>query len=133
MRALIVEDDRTSRMLLEALLKGHGEVHTAVNGEEGVQAVEAALLARGPFELVCLDIMMPEMDGQEALRKIRALEAKHMIPTARAARIVMTTALADPKNVMEAFREQCDGYLVKPIDKAKLLELLAKLKLIPAT
>ncbi len=132
MRELIVEDDRTSRMLLEALLTGFGEVQTAANGEEALQAVEAALRAHTPYELICLDIMMPEMDGQEALRRIRALEAKHMLPSIRTARIVMTTALADPKNVMEAFREQCDGYLLKPIDKQKLLELLAKLKLIAA-
>jgi len=131
MRTLIVEDDLTSRMVLEALLRGFGHVDTAQNGEEAVHAIESALRAGTPYELVCLDIMMPEMDGQEALRRIRALEEKHHLTSARSARVLMTTALSDPKNVMEAFREQCDGYLVKPIEKQKLLAALRSFKLLP--
>jgi two-component system chemotaxis response regulator CheY len=75
--------------------------------------------------------MMPEMDGQTVLREIRAIEEGAGTRHERRVKILMTTALKDAKNVMTAFRELCDGYLVKPIDKAKLLKYLAELGFIP--
>lgn len=130
MKTLIVEDDFSSRLLLQELLKIYGRTHIAVNGKEAVEAVRMALEAREPYSLICLDIMMPEMDGLEALRQIRNLEENKGILSQNAAKIVMTTALADPKNVIAAFGSLCDAYLTKPIHKAKLLEELRKLKLI---
>ena len=130
MKTLIVEDDFTSRLLLQEILKYHGPLHIAVNGKEAVTAVAAALESGTPYDLVCLDIMMPEMDGQEALRQIRALEEAKGILSSKGAKIVMTTALSEPKEVIAAFSSLCDAYVVKPIDKAKLLDELRKLKLI---
>jgi two-component system, chemotaxis family, chemotaxis protein CheY len=130
MKTLIVEDDFTSRLYLQEILKKYGPTHVAMNGKEAVEAVRAALEAGEPFDLICLDIMMPEMDGQAALQQIRALEeAKGIIPI-KGARIVMTTALSDSKNILASFKGQCDFYLTKPVDKARLLEELRKLKLI---
>lgn len=126
-KALIVEDDLTSRILLQQLLKTFGPSHLAADGEEAVEAVRSALESRDPYQLICLDIMMPRMDGQEALRIIRDLEARWHLPYAQRARIVMTTALGDMRNVMEAYSELCDGYLVKPIEAARLRQLLATL------
>ncbi len=74
MKTLIVEDDFTSRVLLQEVLKRDGTVHIAVNGKEAVDAVRAAMDAGEPYDLICLDIMMPEMDGYEALKEIRAIE-----------------------------------------------------------
>jgi two-component system chemotaxis response regulator CheY len=130
MKALIVEDDRTSRLLLRELLKGHGPAQTAVNGKEAVEAVRTALEAKQPYDLICLDIMMPEMDGQEALREIRLMEETKGIAGPDRVKIIMTTALADYANVIKAREQQCDYFLVKPIQKAKLMEELRKLKLI---
>jgi two-component system, chemotaxis family, chemotaxis protein CheY len=130
MKTLIVEDDFTSRLLLQKLLKSYGPLHTANNGKEAVEAVQLALFKDEPYDLICLDIMMPEMDGQEALRQIRALEEATGITSTHGAKIVMTTALGNIKNVATAYRELCDGYLVKPIDKARLLDELRKLKLL---
>ena len=130
MKTLIVEDDFTSRLILQELLKSYGPSHIAVNGKEAVEAVRIALQANEPYDLICLDIMMPEMDGQEALRQIREQEESQWIRPAGGARIVMTTALADPKNLFAAHRSLCDAYLLKPIQKAKLLEELRKLGLI---
>jgi two-component system chemotaxis response regulator CheY len=129
MKTLIVEDDFTSRLLLQELLRSYGPCEVAVNGKLAVAAVASALKAKEPFELICLDIMMPEMDGQQALKEIRALENDHGRPSGRGARVLMTTALHDKQNIMQSFREQCDGYLVKPIDKAKLLDHLRELGL----
>ena len=95
MKTLIVEDDPTSRLLLQEYLKRYGALHVAVNGEEAVEAVRVALDVDKPYNLICLDIMMPEMDGQEALREIRALEEAKGIWSTSGAKVVMTTALGD--------------------------------------
>ena len=131
MKTLIVEDDFTSRLVLQSFLKSYGSSHTAVNGKEAVEAVRLSLEAEEPYDLICLDIMMPEMDGQEALSKIRNLEEAKGITSTNGAKILMATALADIKNVMKAYHGLCDGYLTKPIDKSKLIEELRKLNLLP--
>jgi two-component system, chemotaxis family, chemotaxis protein CheY len=130
MKALIAEDDFTSRLILQKLLAPYGESHVAINGKEALDAFRAASRQTQRYDLVCLDIMMPEMDGQTVLKEIRAFEEGLGILSGRGVKILMTTALKDPKNVMTAFRELCDGYLTKPIDKAKLLKYLQEFRLI---
>ncbi len=130
MKTLIVEDDFSSRLLLQGILQPYGECHIAVNGREAVTAFETALDGKAPYDLVCLDIMMPEMDGQETLRRIRKLEEGAGILMSDGVRVIMTTALDDKKNIMNAFRDQCDAYLVKPIDTRKLIEHLKSMQLI---
>lgn len=80
--------------------------------------------------MICLDIMMPEMDGQQALREIRLMEKAKRIAGPDRVKIIMTTALADEANVIKVREQQCDYFLVKPIQKAKLIEQLRKLALI---
>ncbi len=130
MKTLIVEDDFTSRLLLQELLKSYGPCHIAVNGKEAVEAAAAALEAGDPYNHICLDVMMPVMDGQEALKQIRTFEEDRGVNPARYAKVVMTTALGDFRNRSDAYYSLCDGYLTKPIGKAALLEELRKLKLI---
>ena len=130
MKTLIVEDDFTSRLLMQELLKDYGVCHIAVNGKEAVEAVRVALDAGEPYRLICLDIMMPEMDGQQALKMIRENEEAKAVNTSRWAKVIMTTALQDFRSVNDAYFGLCDAYLTKPIDRAKLLEELRKLALI---
>ena len=130
MKTLIVEDDFTSRTILQSFLKDHGTSHIAVNGKEAVEAVRLALDAGEPYNLICLDIMMPEMDGQQALKQIRALEEAQGILSSNGAKIIMTTVLGDMKNICAAYSSLCDAYLVKPIGQKKLLQELRKLALI---
>jgi len=130
MKVLIVEDDFISRLVLQEILKQYGTVHIAVNGREAVEAVRMAMLTEEPYDLVCLDIMMPELDGQEALKEIRKMEKQAGISALNRVKIVMTTALGDQANVMSAIREQCDGYLIKPYNKAEFLDHLRKFGLV---
>ena len=130
MRTLVVEDDFTSRLFLQELLSQYGECHIAVNGKEAVDAFRAAKAARRSYNLICMDVMMPEMDGQTALQEIRAIEKADDVLPNYAATIVMTTALDDSKSVMQAYEAQCDAYILKPIDTAKLLDYLKLLRLI---
>jgi len=129
MKALIVEDDFTCRLLLQKLLAPFGECHVAVDGNEAMVAYAQSRADGRPYDLICLDIMMPGLDGHEVLRRIRENEDSTVGAVARA-RIVMTTALSDKENVFTAFREQCDGYLSKPIFRDKLIEMLVSLGLV---
>jgi two-component system, chemotaxis family, chemotaxis protein CheY len=116
-----VDDDFTSRLLLQTFLSRYGECHIAVNGREAVAAFRCALEDRQEYDLICMDIMMPEMDGQTAIRAIREYEANAGI-FSKGVRIIMTTALGEIKDVSGAFQGLCDGYLLKPISTAKLIE-----------
>ncbi|HOX27308.1 MAG TPA: response regulator [Candidatus Krumholzibacteria bacterium] len=129
MRVLVVEDDFISRRLLCRYLQSHGECDVAVNGNEAVGAFKQILLAHQRYDLVCLDIMMPGMDGQETLKRLRKLEAEYGVPEPERAKVIMTTALEDHDNVMAAFSNACDGYVVKPIEKKKFLETLQEIGL----
>jgi two-component system chemotaxis response regulator CheY len=130
MKTLIAEDDFTSRLLLQQLLAPYGECHSAVNGKEALEAFEVANHLKLPYDLICLDINMPEVDGQAVLKEIRISEKVHGVQADKRARIIMMTALHDEVNVMTAIRGACDGYMVKPINKAKLLGQLRNFELI---
>ncbi len=130
MRALLVEDDFSSRLVLQTFLSKHGECHVAVNGKEAVDAFRSALEHGQRYHLICMDIMMPELDGRQALRQIRDLEEKFGILSTRGAKIIMTTAVNDVKEVGRCFHELCDSYLVKPIDLATLLGQMKSYQLV---
>jgi two-component system chemotaxis response regulator CheY len=130
MKTLIVEDDFTSRLLLQKIMTSYGESHIAINGLEAVHAFEVSLLENEPYDLICMDIMMPEMDGHSALKEIRQIEAQRGIEAGDGVKVMMTTALNDIRNVSSAYREFCDSYMVKPIDKTKLVFELRTMGLI---
>jgi two-component system, chemotaxis family, chemotaxis protein CheY len=129
-KILIVEDDFVSRKLLHRLLLPYGECDLAANGQEGLQAFQLALEEWKPYHLICLDIMMPDLDGVDVLKEIRKLEAKNNIAKAGRSKVVMTTGQADKEHVVNAMKAECDGYLVKPILRQKLIEKLEALELL---
>ncbi len=131
MKTLIAEDDFTSRKLMQNILSAYGRCDLAVNGEEAVEAVRKSLADNYPYDLLCLDIMMPKMDGHEALVKIREMEKQKGITPSKEVKVIMTTALGEPKDVIKAlYQGGATVYLVKPIAKQALLEELRKMGLI---
>ncbi|HAS83489.1 MAG TPA: response regulator [Verrucomicrobia bacterium] len=130
MKTLIVEDEITGRMILQDILGAYGLVHAVVNGIEAVESVKQALADDDPYDLICMDIMMPEMDGQQALQDIRDYEDEAGVGLGQGAKVIMVTALGDVKNVCTAYNRLCDGYLVKPVDASALRQELLNLKLI---
>jgi two-component system chemotaxis response regulator CheY len=130
MKVLIVEDDRLSAMVMENFLEPYGKCDLAVDGYQALDLFRRAAEEKSPYDLVCLDIMMPGIDGQEVLKELRAFEAGKNIHGLDGVKVIMTTALGDRGNVLEAFRSQCEVYMVKPIDRAKLLSELKSLQLL---
>lgn len=131
MRVLIVEDDFASRRILQTFLNAYGECHVAVNGVEAVEAFQQAWQESNPYDLICMDIMMPEMNGQDALRKIRDMEKQMGISSDDEVKVIMTTALDKSKEVVKAFYEGgVSAYFVKPFQLEDLEKELKVLRLI---
>jgi len=131
LKILIVEDEYISRALLTEILSPYGSCHIATNGREALEILAKACDDDKRYDLVCLDIVMPEIDGHEVLAGIRDMEASRGIRGMAATKVIMTTALDDTHNIMEAFANgHCEAYLTKPIDRKKLLDHLCELKLL---
>ena len=129
-RFLVVEDDVTSRLLLKNYLSKFGECHTAVNGRDALVAFRSSLEQKEAYDLVCMDIMMPEMDGHQAVREIRAFEDVHGEIRGSGVKIVMTTTVDEIREVILCFKELCDAYLMKPINLVKLRGYLRSYRLV---
>jgi len=130
MKILVAEDDFKNRRLLQAQLSLFGECDIAVDGEEAILAFKMGLDNYHPYDLICMDIRMPNTDGKEALRKIRQIENELGIQDEEKVTVIMTTALDDAEAVVESYQEGATAYLVKPITKKKLVEELLRLDLI---
>ncbi len=130
MKILIAEDDFASRKFMLRFLSKYGECDVTVDGMEAVDAFTMALDAEEGYDLVCLDIMMPELDGYQALKQIREYEKEKGISEEDGAKIIMTTALNEGRNVTKAFELGCVAYAGKPIDQDKFENVLRKLNLI---
>ena len=127
MRILIAEDDRLSRVFLKKFLSSYGTCDVAVDGMEALDAFMEAVKQKEPYDLLCLDIMMPRVDGLKVLKAIRVLEKQHNL---KHACIMMMTALADVEYVDQALELGCDAYAAKPIDTEKVESVMRNLKLI---
>ncbi len=131
MKALVVEDDFISRTMLQEILAPYGTCHVAANGHECMAAFQQALGRGEPYDLICLDIMMPEMDGQTALKELRQMEQTSGIGGSNLAKVIMVTALSDAKNIMHSFMKgTCQAYLTKPVNADELIEKCRELGLI---
>ena len=130
MKILLAEDDFVTRKFMVNFLSKYGECDVTVDGMEAVDAFMMALEDGEPYDLVCLDIMMPVMDGYQALVGIRNLEKERGISEDNAVKVIMTTALNEERNVNMAFELGCTVYSGKPIDQEKLEQVLTNLELI---
>jgi len=121
MKSLIVEDDFAARRLMQIYLTSYGECSVAVNGIEAVNAVKLAIEENQPYDLICLDIMMPIMDGMDALKMIRQFEKVNGIEGLDIAKVIFTTAKRLSEDIVSALKTGCESYLIKPIRKEKLI------------
>lgn len=129
MKILIVEDDLSSRKFLCKFMEDYGNCDITVDGMEGLDAYLMALDECDPYDLICLDIMMPKVDGIKVLNTIREIERQRKIDENSKVKIIMTTALNDVDLVQTSFDNGCVGYATKPIDINKLKTVMEKLNL----
>lgn len=127
-RILIVEDNRVNQEFLRLALAGRGELTMAGSGEEGLEAFQAALGRSQPFDLVFLDIVLPGMDGLQALERMRAAEDALGLPEAHCAQVIITTSLDDNRKASRAFiHGRAVSYMTKPFRPRDIAEELRKL------
>ena len=138
MKSLVVEDDSATQKIMQRWLSEVSDCDVAVNGIEAVDAFSRAFAEGDPYDLICLDIMMPKMDGHQALEMIRQIERERGIENGiengiaalDGVKVIMTTALGDSKHVVSSFNEGCMAYIVKPVKKQSLFQEMEKLGLI---
>ena len=114
MKILVVDDELVSREKLQKILKEVGECESVMDGRSAVEACRDAWENSSPFDLVILDILMPEMDGTEALRTIRRIEDESDIPDDKRAKIFMVTTQSDKETIMACVKAGCDDFITKP-------------------
>lgn len=129
---LIVEDEFVSRTLLKEMLAPYGQCSVIDNGREATELFQERFAASDTrFDLICLDIMMPEMNGHQVLKEIRRIEAEKGLSGTEYTKVLMITSLDDAKNIMEALVVgRCQAYLTKPVSRGRLEEQLRYLHLI---
>jgi len=129
MRVLVVEDDPSIRDMLEKFLAPIARCDLAEDGYAGIIAFEQALDLGEPYDLVCLDLVMPNMDGWEALRRIRAAEqSRARIPHIR---VLVLTARDSSANMRRFLTSSTnEGFLLKPFRKSELFEAIKALGLV---
>ncbi len=115
MKFLIVDDDPACREFLMAVLLPYGQCDLAFDGAEALDAFRLAMDDGWTYDLVCLDIMMPGIDGHQALEGIRQMETARGIRGSDRVKVIMTTALRDSRHCIRSFREGCESYCTKPI------------------
>ncbi len=119
-KILVVDDSYVCRTIMVKILVNYGECHSALNGEEALEAYKHSVLEHQPFDLITLDIGLPDIGGPEVLEKIRTYEEK--------TKVLMVTSHSDKDSVLTCIRAGCDVYIVKPIQGQLLLDKLRKMK-----
>lgn len=124
MKTLIVDDEPTC---LGEILNGWGQCDIATTGIEGLEYVENALKIKAPYELILLDIIIPELNGLDLIKKIRRLELVYNIKSVHESKIVVISTRRDEPSILEAFRNGSTGWINKPIDPVSFVAAIKKL------
>ncbi|EQB86431.1 two-component system chemotaxis response regulator CheY [Clostridium punense] len=130
MKILIAEDDLVSRKLMFKLLSAYGQCDLTVDGIEAVEAFDMALDLGEPYDLICLDVMMPKVDGIKALRAIRDIERQRKVESSSKVKIIVLTALGNTEYVSAALETKNEMYVEKPIETSSLISAMEQLSLL---
>lgn len=133
MRILSADDEQVSRILMERIMSSYGECVAVDGGKAALAAFKAAKEQGKPFDLVTLDISMPDMDGLDVLYEIRDIEKNKNAPVDKKCVIIMVTASADKDTIVTAVQAGCNDYIAKPIDRDTVLKKLIKVGLVAAS
>ena len=129
-RALVVDDVAANCRVMKALLARYGTADTVMHARDAVSAFQVAWKEARPYNLICLDIMLPDIDGVKLLEVLRKMEAAMNLDEKQRAKVVMVSALDDNKFMGRCRELGACGFLVKPIDSSELANCLRKTGLI---
>ncbi|MEI8389604.1 MAG: response regulator [bacterium] len=126
MKSLVVDDDFTCAFMYKLQLSKYGQCDTFSNGLDAIKAYEASLNSSNPYDLMLIDIMMPDMNGYEVLKIIREIEEEKLISFPFNAKIILTTGLDDTENRQneKELDHISETYLVKSNDPNALMNKL---------
>lgn len=127
MKILVVDDERISRNILMSKLKKMGQCVGAQNSTDAFAALEKAVAAKEPFDLITLDVSMPGMDGKQMLAQIRKEEIQNQVPKDERIKILMVTARMNMNTIKACIKLGCNGYLTKPVNQYPLFSNLEKM------
>ncbi len=127
MNLLIVDDDLANCQLIKHLLVEYGDPDIVDNGDKAVKAFLDGHQKNNPYDVIFLDIMMPEKDGHEVLREIRQWEDENLKYGKGEAKVVMVSALDSKDHILSSFKEGCEYFLVKPISKSKVVNVMTEM------
>ena len=125
MKFLIVDDVELSRVMLAEILRDFGQCDMACNGYEAIDAFMQARSDNAPYDLICLDIIMPELDGLQVLKQIRLIESREAENAHDAVKVLMVSSISDFEHITMSFDPRYEAYMIKPFVREHLFEHLA--------
>ncbi len=129
MRILVVDDELVSRKKMMKIVNDFGQAEGVQNGEAAISAVKTALENWKLYNLITLDVSMPDISGTEVLSTIREMEDERGLDPEEKTKILMVTSHSDIETV-KACVGKCDGYVIKPFNKESLVEKMKKIGLL---
>lgn len=127
MKILVVDDEIVSRKKMQKIMASFGDCETVETGKEALSSFSRAWEMGIPFDMISLDIAMPDMDGIQVLKHIRLMEKEKEIPKPKQVKIMMVTSHTDKDTVVESMKSGCNNYIVKPFDKDRVAQKLQSL------
>ncbi|MBI9085309.1 MAG: HDOD domain-containing protein [Desulfobacterales bacterium] len=128
MKILIADDEMVSRSKLQTIMSRFGQCKAVAAGTEAIGAFEQAWEAEATYDLVMLDISMPDLDGPEVLTRIRTFERTQKVPESRRTVVVMVTSHAERDHIVSCLQRGCNDYIVKPFSMETIRHKMSRLK-----
>lgn len=130
MKFLIADDEIVTDRMLQRLLSRYGVCDYVMDGKKAVSQYIESREKGDPYELIFMDVIMPEMNGFEALSAIRESESRMGIAKKDAVKIILMTGLGLSRDIFTMYKTSCLEYLYKPLDIDHLIGLLKKHRII---
>jgi putative nucleotidyltransferase with HDIG domain len=129
MKILTVDDELVSREKMKKIMDSYGECIATDTGRNALEIFKSAVGKKEPFDLITIDVSMPDMDGTEVLYCIRDIENNFLIPKENKAKAIMVTSRSDKDTIITCVQAGCNEYIVKPFDKNVIGQKLSGLGL----
>ena len=129
MKILVIDKNPAVSKLFEEFPMDITELQALRSGDAAIGGVKNALKRRDPFELIAIDIDLPDMDGRQVILEIRKMEQEFLTPGTDRAFVMMVTAQADEKSVKTSFAAGCNAFIVKPFKIETIVKTLINSRL----